>query len=118
MRVIASRNGGRSMESVAKELRSYLTGWKLYFQLAETPRAFRDLDEWLRRRMRAVQLRQWKRGPTVCRELLARGASGPVAHAVAAHARRWWAMAAHGGMQTALPNSHFDRLGRPRLAGR
>jgi group II intron reverse transcriptase/maturase len=118
VRLITSRTGGRSMESVAKELRSYLTGWKNYFQLAETPRVFRDLDEWLRRRLRAVQLKQWKQGPTICKELLVRGASGPVARAVAAHASRWWAMAAHGGMQTALPNSHFDRLGIPRLAGR
>ena len=117
VRVITSRTGGRSMESVAKELRSYLTGWKLYFQLAETPRVFSDHDEWIRRRLRAVQLKQWKQGPTICGELLARGAPGPVARAVAAHASRWWAMAAHGGTQTALPTSHFDRLGIPRLAG-
>jgi group II intron reverse transcriptase/maturase len=118
VRLITSRTGGRSMTTVAEELRSYLTGWKLYFQLAETPRIFRDLDEWLRRRLRAVQLKQWKQGPTVYRELTARGASGLVARAVAAHASRWWAMAAHGGTQTALPTSYFDRLGVPRLAGR
>jgi RNA-directed DNA polymerase len=118
VRLITSRTGGRSMKAVVAELRSYLTGWKLYFQLAETPRIFRGLDEWLRRRLRAVQLKQWKRGPTVCGELLARGASGPVARAVGAHATRWWAMAAHGGTQTALPTSYFDRLGVPRLAGR
>jgi len=118
VRVITSRTGGRSMTKVTEELRSYLTGWKLYYQLAETPTAFRETDEWLRRRLRAVQLKQWKHGPNVYRELLARGASGPVARAVAAHATRWWAMAAHGGMQTALPNSYFDRLGVPRLGGR
>jgi group II intron reverse transcriptase/maturase len=118
VRVLTSRTGGQSLERVAQDLRSYLVGWKNYFQLAETPRVFRDLDEWIRRRVRAVQLKQWKQGPTICGELLARGASGPVARAVAAHASRWWAMAAHGGTQTALPTSHFDRLGIPRLAGR
>jgi group II intron reverse transcriptase/maturase len=118
VRVITSRTGGRSMTKVAEELRSYLTGWKLYYQLAETPRIFRDHDEWLRRRLRAVSLKQWKYGPNVCRELLARGTPGRAARAVAAHASCWWAMAAHGGMQTALPNSYFDRLGVPRLAGR
>jgi len=118
VRVITSRTGGRSMKSVAAELRSYLTGWKLYFRLAEAPSTFQGLDEWIRRRLRAVQLKQWKQGPTVYGELLARGASGPVARAVAAHASRWWAMAAHGGTQTALPTSHFDRLGVLRLAGR
>ena len=118
VRVITSRTGGRSMKAVAAELRSYLTGWKLYFRLAETPSTFQALDEWIRRRLRAVQLKQWKQGPTVCGELLVRGTPGPVARAVAAHASRWWAMAAHGGPQTALPTSHFDRLGIPRLAGR
>jgi group II intron reverse transcriptase/maturase len=118
VRLITSRNGGRSMTSVAEELRSYLTGWKLYFQLAETPGIFREHDEWIRRRLRAVQLKQWKRGITTYRELRARAVPDRVARAAAAHATRWWAMAAHGALQTALPNSYFDRLGVPRLAGR
>jgi len=118
VRLITSRTGGRSMRTVVVELRSYLTGWKLYFQLAETPGVFQTLDEWLRRRLRAMQLKQWKHGPTVCRELRARDVPDRVALAAAAHASRWWAMAAHGALQTALPISYFDRLGVPRLAGR
>ena len=118
VRVITSRNGGRSLTTVAEELRSYLTGWKLYFRLAETPSIFRGLDEWLRRRLRAVQLKQWKRGTTAYRELRARHVPDRVACAAAAHATRWWATAAHGAMHTALPTSYFDRLGVPRLAGR
>ena len=103
------------MTAIAAELRSYLTGWKLYFQMAETPRIFRGLDEWLRHRLRAVQLKQWKQGPTVCRELLIRGVPACTARGAAAHARRWWATAAHGALQTALPTSYFDRLGVPHL---
>jgi group II intron reverse transcriptase/maturase len=118
VRVTTSRTGGRSMTAIAAELRSYLTGWKLYFQMAETPRIFRGLDEWLRHRLRAVQLKQWKQGPTVCRELLTRGVPACAARAAAAHARRWWATAAHGALHTALPTSYFDRLGVPRLTGR
>jgi len=118
VRAITRRTGGRSLSAVIAELRSYLTGWKLYFQLAETPSIFRALDEWLRRRLRAVQLKQWKRGTTVYRELRARGVPESVTRAVAAHARRCWAMAAHGGLQTALPTSYFDQRGVPRLAGR
>jgi group II intron reverse transcriptase/maturase len=118
VRVITSRTGGRSMTKMAEELRSYLSGWKRYFQMAETPGIFRGLDEWLRRRVRAVQLKQWKSGPNVYREMKAREVPDRVARAVAAHATRWWAMAAHGGMQTALPTSYLDRLGVPRLAGR
>ena len=118
VRKITSRNGGRSLTKVAEELRSYLTGWRLYFRLAETPSTFREQDEWLRHRLRAVQLKQWRHGTTVYRELRARGVPERVTRAAAAHARRWWAMAAHGALQTALPTSHFDRLGVPRLAGR
>lgn len=118
VRQITSRTGGRSLTKVAEELRSYLTGWKRYFQLAETPKIFREHDKWLRRRLRAVQLKQWKSGPNVYRETTAREVPDRVARAVAAHATRWWAMAAHGGMQTALPTSYLDQLGVPRLAGR
>ena len=118
VREITSRTGGRSLNRVAEELRSYLIGWKLYFQLAETPGIFDDLDKWLRHRLRAVQLKQWKRGTTVYRELRARNVPDRVARAAAAHARRWWAIATHGALQTALPISYFDRLGVPRLAGR
>ena len=94
VRAITSRTGGRGMESVAKELRSYLTGWKLYFQLAETPRVFSDLDEWIRRRLRAIVHKQTR------------------------STRCWWRAASSGALHSALPNSHFDRLGVPRLAGR
>jgi hypothetical protein len=118
VRGITSRNGGRSMTKIAEELRSYLTGWKLYFQLAETPSIFHALDQWLHRRLRAVQLKQWKRGTTVYRELRSRGVPERFARAAAARTSRWWATAAHGALQTALPTSYFDRLGVPRLAGR
>jgi RNA-directed DNA polymerase len=118
VRQITSRNGGRSMRSVAEELRSYLTGWKLYFQLAETPGVFDDLDKWLRHRLRALQLKQWKRGTTAYRELRARGISDATAREGAAHVRRWWAAATHPAFSIALPISYFDQLGVPRLAGR
>ena len=118
VRLITRRNGGRSMAMVGAELRSYLTGWKLYFQLAETPRIFSDLDEWLRRRIRAVQLKQWKRGTTTYRALRARGLSVTAAREGAAHVHRWWAAANHPAFSAALPNSYLDRLGVPRLAGR
>ncbi len=75
VRQITRRTGGRSMRQVFAELRGYLLGWKEYFRLADTPRIFRDLDEWIRHRLRAVHLKQWKRGTTVYRELRARGLS-------------------------------------------
>jgi len=115
VRAITTRNGGRSMHSVIAELRSYLTGWKQYFRLAETPRVLSDLDEWIRHRLRLVQLKQWKRGRTAFRELRVRGMSCDAAAKVAVNTRRWWrnsGMAIH----IALPTSYYDRMGVPRLA--
>lgn len=116
IRQITRRNGGRSMEQVAEELRIYLTGWKQYFLLAQTPGVFRGLDQWLHRRLRALQLKQWKRGRATSRELRARGLPEWLVVKGSGHGRRWWWAAALGAMQTALPGSYFERLGVPRLA--
>ena len=102
------------MTVIVGELRSYLLGWKGYFHLADTPRVFRGLDEWIRHRLRAYQLKQWRRGRTVFRELRARGLSAIAAARVAANARRWW----HDSrllLHHALPNSYLAGLGLPSL---
>jgi group II intron reverse transcriptase/maturase len=115
VREITDRNGGRCMKSVFAELRGYLAGWKQYFKLAETPGILREIDEWIRHRLRMVQLKQWKRGKTVYREMKRLGAADDVARRVAANARRWWKNSAKL-LNTALPNSYYDREGIPRLA--
>jgi group II intron reverse transcriptase/maturase len=115
VRQITSRTGGRSLTQVARELREYLLGWKGYFQLADTPKVFRELDEWIRHRLRAIQLKQWKRGRTVFRELRARGMTRTAAAKVAVNARRWWRNSAMA-INIALPNSYFKELGVPNLA--
>jgi group II intron reverse transcriptase/maturase len=115
VRDLTKRTRGRSLTSVVAELRGYLVGWRNYFQLADTPKIFRELDEWIRHRLRALQLKQWKRGRTIFRELVKRGLSSTAAARVAANARSWWknsGMAIH----VALPASYFDSLGLPRLA--
>jgi group II intron reverse transcriptase/maturase len=115
VRDITKRSGGRSIEQVVAELRSYLVGWSEYFRLADTPGIFDDLDKWIRHRLRAIHLKHWKRGTTVFRELRARGLSVNGAAKVASNARRWWK---NSGMliQVAFPVSYFDQLGIPRLA--
>ncbi|MFZ5786669.1 MAG: group II intron reverse transcriptase/maturase [Acidobacteriota bacterium] len=114
VREITSRNGGRSLPSVGEELAVYLRGWKNYFQLAETPRIFSDLDEWIRHRLRALQLKQWRRGTTVYRELVRRGMSGRSAAGIASRTRRWWSTSGKL-LNTALPNRWITDLGVPRL---
>jgi len=118
IRDITKRSGGRSMSTVVKELRGYLVGWKNYFQLADTPRVFSDLDEWIRRRLRAIHLKQWKRGTTIFRELVNRGMrpDGPTgARRIAGNSRRWWRNSGKA-INIAFPITYFDGLGLPRLA--
>jgi RNA-directed DNA polymerase len=116
VRQITSRTRGRSLASVIADLRGYLPGWKEYFRLTEMPSTLRDLDAWIRRRLRMVQLKQWKTGPCVFRELCARGVPRNAAASAAAHAQRWWRTARHPALNLALPPREFDRLGLPRLA--
>jgi hypothetical protein len=65
-----------------------MLGWKACFALEQTPRVWREFDEWLRHRLRAIQLKQWRPGMTIHRELLALGVSAKVARLVAANSRR------------------------------
>jgi RNA-directed DNA polymerase len=115
VRHITRRTRGRSMRGVIAELRDYLPGWRNYFSLAETPGIFSNTDEWIRHRLRALHLKQWKRGQKAFRELRALGASVDVAAQVAGNMRRWWRTARlhlHG----VLTIRYFDALGLPRLS--
>jgi group II intron reverse transcriptase/maturase len=114
IRRITRRTGGRSMAQVVEDLKEYLPGWRNYFSLAATPQTLARLDKWIRHRLRALYLKQWKRGPTAYRRLRAYGASHRVAATVAANMRYRWKTSRHA-LNAALPNSHFDALGLPRL---
>jgi RNA-directed DNA polymerase len=115
IRQLTRRSGGRSMSEVVEKLRPYLLGWKAYFGLSQTPRVWRELDEWLRHRLRAIQLRHWKRSGTIYRELKVLGAREDVARQVAGNCRRWWR---NSGLllNSVLTLAYFDRLGVPRLS--
>lgn len=115
IRQLTRRSGGRSMTELVEPLRRYVLGWKAYFGLAQTPKVWRGLDEWMRHRLRAIQLKQWRRGTTIHRELLALGASAKVARLVAANSRSWWRNSAMA-LNSVLTIAYFDRLGMPRLS--
>ena len=115
IRELTRRSCGRSMSEVVERLRTYILGWKSYFQLAQTPNVWRELDGWMRHRIRALQLKHWKRGTTMYRELRALGATNEVARRVAANSRRWW----HNSdkqLNLVLTVAWVDRLGLPRLS--
>ena len=115
LRELTRRTRGRSLEQIAEDLRSYVPGWKSYFRLAQTPKVTRELDQWLRHRLRAVQLKQWRSGPTIFRELRRLGASVDLAASIAGNARRWWHNSALA-LNRVLPVAYFDRLGVPRFS--
>lgn len=115
IRQLTRRTRGRSLEQIAEDLRGYVPGWKAYFRLAQTPKVMRELDEWLRHRLRAVQLKQWRRGRTIFRELRRLGASVDLAARIAGNARRWWRNS-RMGLNMLLPIAYFDRLGVPRFS--
>jgi len=115
IRQLTRRSGGRSMAQVVEKLRPYVLGWKAYFGMAQTPRVWRELDEWLRHRLRAIQLKHWKRPRAIYRELKALGAKENVARQVAANSRRWWRNSDRL-LKTVLTIAYFDGLGVPRLS--
>jgi RNA-directed DNA polymerase len=115
IRTLTRRSGGRSIEQVVEQLRIYVSGWKAYFGLAQTTRVLRELDKWIRHRLRALHLKHWKRGSTIYRELLHLGANPSVARKVAANCQSWWRNS-RLALNQVLTIAYFDRLGMPRLA--
>ena len=115
VRQLTRRSGGRSMGQVVDKLRPYVLGWKAYFGMAQTPRVWRELDEWLRHRLRAIQLKQWRRPKTIYRALKALGATDATAQKVAGNSRCWWRNS-RGAINSVLTIAYFDRLGVPRLS--
>jgi RNA-directed DNA polymerase len=115
VRQLTRRSSGRSMGQVVEKLRPYLLGWKAYFKLAQEPKVWQELDEWVRRRLRAIQLKHWKRGTTIYRELQALGASSKMAAQIAGNASRWWRNSGRA-IKSILTSAYFDRLGVPRFS--
>lgn len=78
--------------------------------LAQTPGVWRRRDQWLRHRLRAIQLRHGKRSRTIYREAKARGATEDAARQVAGNCHRWWRNS-DGVIKTVLTIAYSDRLG-------
>jgi RNA-directed DNA polymerase len=113
VRELTGRTRGVSIEQMTKELTSYLRGWKGYFGFCETPSVLESLDQWIRRRLRSVIWRQWKRGRYA--RLRQLGVPRALATTTAASSHSCWRMANSPAMSLALPIARFDALGLPRL---
>ena len=111
LRRLTARRWGVSMERRIRELNRFTVGWTAYFAYAETPRPFADLDKWLRRRLRQVTWKQWKRYRTRWRELRAHGIPERAAREWAGSRKGHWRLAGSAVLQRALPNAYWSDLG-------
>lgn len=118
IRELTQRTRGISLEQMLKELAAYLRGWKSYFGFCQTPRILRNLDYWIRRRLRSMIWKQWKRGVVRYRELRRRDVSVDLAAKTAGSAHGPWRLANSPALAVALPNAYFASLGLPSLLDR
>jgi RNA-directed DNA polymerase len=121
VRELTRRTRGQSLGQIAKELSSYLLGWRGYFGFCQTPSVSRTLDEWTRRRLRAIAWKQWKRGRTRFAELRRRGVGRDLAAQTAGSPHGPWRLANSPALTIALPTAFLSSIGlssvaRPRPA--
>ncbi len=107
---------GCSFEFLRHELKHFLRGWRGYFGYCETPSVLRKLDSWIRRRLRCLAWRMWKRGPKRYRELRRRGVNAGLAATAAGSRLGPWRLSRSPALSIALPNAYFDDHDFPRLA--
>jgi RNA-directed DNA polymerase len=113
VRALTQRTRGVSLLTVVRELREYVLGWHGYFGYAEAKSVFKELDSWLRRRLRCYLWKQWGRGQY--RELIKRGVSRDLAWNTRKSAHGPWRLSRSPALAFALPGGYFDALGVPRL---
>ena len=111
LRKICKYGRGWSMSRTIKEANPKLRGWVNYFHLAGNTTIFQELDSWLRRKLRAILWRQWKRNYTRAKNLIKLGFSGDAAWRFVKGHRGPWATAGTFNMHRLLKNSYFDSLG-------
>lgn len=116
VRALTMRTRGASLVRIVKELSRYLTGWRGYFGFCETAWVLSRLDQWIRRRLRSIVWKQWKRGRTRFAELRRRGVGRDLAAQTAGSAHGPWRLSNSPALAIALPNDFFARMGLACLA--
>jgi len=111
VRELTSRTRGISLEQMVTELNRYLRGWRGYFGFCQTPSVLRDLDSWIRRRLRSFIWKQLKRGRRRFAELKTRGVSKDLAAKTAGSTHGPWHLSRSQALSYAFPNAYFSALG-------
>ncbi|MDP3089946.1 MAG: group II intron reverse transcriptase/maturase [Nitrospira sp.] len=116
VRELTRRTRGTSIRVIVAELRDTLLGWKAYFGIAEVLSPLRDIDKWVRRKLRCYLWKQW--GAAGYRELRKRGVSVREAWNSSKSAHGPWRLSKTPALTVALPLRYFENLGVPSLASR
>jgi RNA-directed DNA polymerase len=116
VRQLTRRTKGATLRQITKELSCYLIGWRAYFGFCQTPSVLRDLDQWTRRRLRAIAWRQWKRGRTRFAELRRRGVGRDLAAQTAGSPHGPWRLSNSPALTIALPNAFLRSIHLAQLA--
>ena len=107
LRVLTRRTRSGRLDEVIRQLNVYVRGWMGYFRLADTPSVFAELDKWLRRRLRQLLWKRWKRGKTRWQELMSLGVPRNLA-ALGAIGKSPWHMAETPVVHMALSNAFWQ----------
>jgi RNA-directed DNA polymerase len=116
IRQITRRNRGIELGEMVGELNSYLTGWIAYFRFAKCRTLLQEMDGWLRRKLRCVQLKHLKRTKTIADFLLRRGVPHRHAWMTASSGKGWWHLSACPAVNTAMNQTWIESLGLANLS--
>jgi RNA-directed DNA polymerase len=116
VRELTRRTRGVSLAQMITELSRYLVGWRGYFGFCEAPSTLRRLDQWARRRLRAVLWKQWRRGRTRFAELRRRGVSADLSATTAGSPHGPWRISNSPALAIAIPNAFLATLGLAAVA--
>ena len=109
VRELTARKRGRSLACVVRELNEFLRGWAGYFDPGLPATLAKELDHWIRRRLRAYVWKQWKGPRTRVRNLKARGTHHKWAMMVGNTRKGEWRLRKNGTLCAALPDDYFTR---------
>lgn len=111
VRRLTWRSRGKSFDVVIAQLNEYLRGWLGYYQLASWPRVWRELDSWIRRKLRCYTLKQKKRGSTIAKYLMSLGIAEIEARKIGSSGKGWWRLSRTRALHRALDKAWFKEQG-------
>ena len=118
VRKLTRRTRGISLRTMVQQLAEYLRGWRGYFSFCQTPSVLQELNSWVRRRLRCVQWKQWKRGRRRFAELRKLGVGKRLAAQTAGSPHGPWRISRSPALSIAMPDAFLAALGLPLLTAR